>query len=359
MSNYRFHLQKYQRGSKTACPKCERKVCFTRYVDEQQEVTFPEYVGKCDHENSCGYHYTPKDFFNENPDVKKKAYSLNSNPVIIAPKVVPTSYIDEEIMKKTLTAYHLNPLYKYLCRVFGQKATVELMTRYNVGTSQKWGGSTIFWQVDIDGKIRTGKVMCYDSKTGHRIKEPMARVSWAHAELELPDFNLKQCFFGEHLLSTLPNHPVCIVESEKSAIIASLFISGCVWIASGGKHGCWNSKSIEALRGRDVTLIPDLGATSFWKEKQSLLKPICHSVHLFYQLELEATEEQKREGLDVADFLLMQPTVQMILQMMIEKNPELQRLIDDLDLELVDAYQLPDTSQIVQDNKNEGTCSGS
>ena len=68
MENYRFHLEKYHRGSKTACPECKRKACFTRYVDESGDITFPSHVGKCDHENSCGYHYTPKDFFREHPD---------------------------------------------------------------------------------------------------------------------------------------------------------------------------------------------------------------------------------------------------------------------------------------------------
>ena len=58
MNMYRFHLEKYHTGSKTTCPKCERKACFTRYVDELSEIAFPFHVGKCDHENSCGYHFT-------------------------------------------------------------------------------------------------------------------------------------------------------------------------------------------------------------------------------------------------------------------------------------------------------------
>ncbi|MDO5483268.1 MAG: PG0870-related protein, partial [Bacteroidaceae bacterium] len=53
MNKYRFHLEKYHTGSKTTCPKCERKACFTRYVDEENEISFPSHVGKCDHENSC------------------------------------------------------------------------------------------------------------------------------------------------------------------------------------------------------------------------------------------------------------------------------------------------------------------
>lgn len=69
MSEYRFHLQKYRPGSKTTCPSCGKSRCFVRYIDEQGSISFPGNVGKCDHENSCGYHYTPKEYFNDNPDV--------------------------------------------------------------------------------------------------------------------------------------------------------------------------------------------------------------------------------------------------------------------------------------------------
>ncbi len=56
MTEYRFHLQKYRPGSKTVCPECGRKACFTRYIDEAGEISFPNSVGMCDHINSCGYH---------------------------------------------------------------------------------------------------------------------------------------------------------------------------------------------------------------------------------------------------------------------------------------------------------------
>ncbi len=48
---------------------CGKSRCFVRYIDEQGSISFPGNVGKCDHENSCGYHYTPKEYFKDNPDV--------------------------------------------------------------------------------------------------------------------------------------------------------------------------------------------------------------------------------------------------------------------------------------------------
>lgn len=68
MSEYRFHLEKYRHGSKIDCPNCGKKRCFVRYIDEQGTVRFPSTVGKCDHEQSCGYHYTPREYFRDNPE---------------------------------------------------------------------------------------------------------------------------------------------------------------------------------------------------------------------------------------------------------------------------------------------------
>lgn len=74
------------------------------------------------------------------------------------------------------------------------------MKRYKVGTSKYWDGATVFWQTDNQNKVRTGKIMLYNPETGKRIKEPYNHVTWVHSVLHKGDYNLKQCFFGEHLL---------------------------------------------------------------------------------------------------------------------------------------------------------------
>ena len=178
--------------------------------------------------------------------------------------------------------------------------------------------------------------MLYDSSTGHRIKEPHSYVGWAHSELRLTNFHLRQCLFGEHLLNTSATVPVMLVESEKTSIIMSNFIPDYIWLATGGKNGCFNSEAMQVLHGRDVTLIPDLGAADLWKEKASMLFGICKSVTVSDMLEQIATEEQRKQGLDIADFFLFSPTKRQMLQLMIEKNPAVQLLIDELGLELVE-----------------------
>lgn len=94
MNGYRFHLQKYRPGSKTACPECGRKSCFTRYIDEAGEISFPDNVGICDHINSCGYHYTPKEYFRDNPTVKEKLNEQERNggtPIVAKALAVDTN----------------------------------------------------------------------------------------------------------------------------------------------------------------------------------------------------------------------------------------------------------------------------
>ena len=343
MSSYRFHLQKYKSGrnNKLTCPQCGRKQCFVRYVDEEGKIVFPDYVGRCDHEDSCDYHYTPKDFFQDNPDMKPQNDDWRSiknyMPTTQVKAMIESapSFIPTDLMLKTLSHYEINPLHQFLCKTIGREATNKQVKRYMVGTVKKWGGATVYWQVDRDGNVRAGKMMGYNPKDGHRVKEPQPQVSWVHSELKLPDFNLKQCLFGEHLLATT-SATIMLVESEKTCLIASHFMPDYLWLATGGKNGCFNGDAIQVLHGRDVILMPDLGAEDKWIKKSSILKPICRSVIVSTVLEQMATDDQRKAGLDISDFLLMQETKQMILARMIERNPILQKLINDFDLELIE-----------------------
>lgn len=243
-------------------------------------------------------------------------------------------------MERTLTNYGMNPLYIYLSGVLGKDETSRIFQLYHVGTSKKWGGSTVYWQIDWQGNVRTGKIMLYDSKTGHRIKEPRSYVSWVHTELNFQNYHLKQCLFGEHLLSDNPTKPVAIVESEKSALIATHYMPELIWLATGGMHGCFKSDVVSVLKERSIMLCPDLGAKEVWQSKMGMFSSVCSKVILSDTLEQCATDEQRKNGLDIADFLLMEDTPQMILSKMIQRNPALQTLIDELKLELVDVEQM-------------------
>jgi hypothetical protein len=99
-------------------------------------------------------------------------------------------------------------LLKFLIDLFGAEIVSELVNSYFIATSKLWKGATVFWQIDAEGKIRTGKIMLYNPTTGKRVKEPFNHISWVHKALKEPEYELKQCLFGEHLINQnyIKNH---------------------------------------------------------------------------------------------------------------------------------------------------------
>ena len=84
MSNtYRYQLERYRgRGTRHVCPQCHRKGTFTRYIDTyNNNIYISENVGKCNRIDKCGYHYTPKQYYTDNP-WKRVDVSVSSFPNI-------------------------------------------------------------------------------------------------------------------------------------------------------------------------------------------------------------------------------------------------------------------------------------
>ena len=55
-------------NSLNSLPQCGRKHTFTRYIDtENNNQYLSERVGKSHRLDKCGYHYTPKQYFADNP----------------------------------------------------------------------------------------------------------------------------------------------------------------------------------------------------------------------------------------------------------------------------------------------------
>lgn len=330
---HRFILEPYKGiTSRHICPECKHKRCFSRYIDTEKQIHFPEHVGRCDREQKCGYHFTPKEYFEQNPQQQVQTYERTTRPT---PPPQPTNYINSALVERSMSRYADNRLFQFLASQLGEDEALRLMQLYRVGTANHWQGSTVFWQTDIHSRVRTGKIMLYNPANGRRIKEPHNHITWVHSILHKGGFNLKQCFFGEHLLPTDVKRSVAIVESEKSALIASSYLPQYLWIASGGKNGCFRDENLSVLRGRNVVLFPDLGATEDWSAKIATMERMGITVKLFDYLEQNATEKQRSEGFDIADFLLEMKQPQAILQGMIARNPSLKMLIDSLGLELI------------------------
>jgi hypothetical protein len=116
------------------------------------------------------------------------------------------------------------------------------------------------------------------------------------------DFNLVQCFFGEHLTAT-DRRPAAIVEAEKTAVIASIFFPQIVWLAAGAKTNL-KAEKLKRLGDRRIILYPDAdGFAEWWKIAQEA-RNIGLAVNVSAVVENRATAEQKANGYDLADYLI-------------------------------------------------------
>jgi hypothetical protein len=304
MTEHRYVLEPYKgMNSRHRCPSCQqREKTFSLYIDKETGEHIHPSVGRCNRESNCGNHYTPKQYFQDNNisfDVPQQARAYKPQPQ--APQRKPVSFISVEVFKASLKAHETNNFVKFLINLFGVEIASQQVSRYFIATSNHWNGATVFWQIDRQGKVRTGKIMLYNPTTGKRIKEPFNHISWAHKALKQPEFNLSQCLFGEHLLID-KTKPVAIVESEKTAVIASIYLPQFIWLAVGSLNNL-NADKCSTLKGRTVTLFPDLNGFEKWNIKA---KELSHIVNFTVSdlLERKATEAEKKQGFDLADYLI-------------------------------------------------------
>lgn len=307
MNNHRYILEPYKRSARYHCPRCQqREKTFSLYIDTETGEHIHPTVGRCNRESNCGYHSTPKQYFKDNnisfDTPQQKTYK--PRPVKFQPK--PVSFIPVDILKASLnlTAFETNHFVQFLISLFGDEVASQLVSRYFIATSKYWNGATVFWQIDTQGKVRTGKIMLYNPTTGKRVKEPFNHINWVHKALKQAEFELKQCLFGEHLLNFAENKnkPVAIVESEKTAVIASVYLPQFIWVAVGSLTNL-NAKRCNVLMGRTVILFPDLKGFDKWSSKAKELSHIANFITSDL-LERKATDLERKQGFDLADYLV-------------------------------------------------------
>lgn len=299
MKYFRYVLEK--KGRKHNCPSCGKRR-YRRFVDLETNSLIPEIYGRCDRENNCTYFLDPyTDGYAKRESKGFQGWNTPRPTRRPRPVIIPTSYIPREKMEVSLRDYDNNNFALFLKNLNPELQNV-VIRRYNIGTSKRWDGATIFWQVDISGKVRTGKIMLYSPETGKRVKEPHPHFSWAHTQIE--NFQLKQCLFGEHLLKG-NNNPVAIVESEKTAIVASTYFPKFIWLACGGLSNL-SPEKCQVLKGRNVVLFPDLNAFEKWNEKAEILRKEVRDIKITVSklLEEKCNSEDREKGLDIADYLI-------------------------------------------------------
>ena len=366
MDNYRFSLEKYH-GMKTKhiCPSCGKRT-FTLYVDEQGNI-IDDSVGRCDRSDQCGMHFSPKQWFADHPTTEWKKAPDIIKAIQQPPKpfgVVPFHYIDKSVSP-------LSTFIQFLATLF-DKATIDrLIGMYFLGATKDH--SVIFPQIDNAGRCRTAKIQGYDVTTGKRVK---GSNDFVHSRLKkrgaLPnDFNLQMCLFGLHLIRNkeYENRTICIVESEKTAVIASGCLPQHLWMAAGALE--WiNASKLLPLKERKVLLYPDASkngtAYERWQKIANEAKGSGIDVVVSDLLEKRCTDEQRAIGYDIGDLLVgelyqqkaMQKVcvsvlpkpitaenpaaeVNPVVTSMTAKNPVLSKLIEIFDCEITktDTYE--------------------
>lgn len=233
-----------------------------------------------------------------------------------APK--PITAIPDQIFDSSMNGYDRNALVRYFRRRFDDQAARRIIATYHIGTSSHWNGATVLWQIDTARRIRAGKVMLFNPDTGKRVKEPISHITWIHSITPIPEYELNQCFFGEHLL-TDTTRPVAIAESEKTAMIMSEAMPEMIWISCGGLAGLTDGKC-KALQGRDVILYPDAGCLDQWKRRADDLRHIT-------EFKISEIIEGMPDGTDLADVIISTPPPA-VVKAPVMPPPELRQIAD-------------------------------
>ncbi|WMI64087.1 DUF6371 domain-containing protein [Aestuariibaculum sp. YM273] len=281
---YKYSLDRSSR--KFACPACNRKT-FVRYTLTETGEYLDSNLGRCDRESKCAYHNSPK------------GNTTLGNTSDIKIKSVLQNFHSDCVIGQYGRHHNKNSFISYLLQHFAAIDVRQAIFKYFIGTSDHWNGATIFWQVNDQMKVCAGKVMLYDKTTGKRIKKPYPHINWMHKVLRLDDFVLQQCLFGIHnLCDYTTERTICIVESEKTAVIMSIMQPAYLWLATGSKSNL-KEALLKPLKNHNVIVFPDKTEYETWNTKVQYLNSIGFNVSCSALLERQNIEE----GSDLVDYL--------------------------------------------------------
>jgi|GEM_PF-1538419 len=233
---YKYSLETGSR--KYHCPSCTKKT-FVKYVFTGTRDYVGEDFGRCDRENNCGYHRLPES------DIPTPPHPLTKEKLPPPTVVFP----DNDYLKSIKSASPGN------FAVFCQNQlsiTKEHLAKWNMGA--RWIFDA-FVLSNSKGQSLNVKFVAYtpegkrDKSEGtggapkyipHYLGKSYLRnqkIETDNARLEdwQDYYKFGRCFFGEHLWD--PTKNTCLVESEKTAVIAAYFFPSVNWLATGGNNG--------------------------------------------------------------------------------------------------------------------------
>ncbi len=327
-------LEKYHgSGSRHTCPACGRARKFSRYIDTETGRYIADNVGRCDRESSCGYHYTQKQYFADNPGAGN-VYKMSGFKRVSKPgsnrenglergdearfQTKKPDYLKKAHLLDTLTDYDRNSFVQFLLRLFpfDPEDVWQSVKDYLIGTKDSF---TVFPTISRIGNVCKAKLMKFDIETGSNgklRKQGIYCIDSLEAKLKKAgdlkeDFETdKEVFFGGHLLAKYPDLPIAIVEAEKSAVIGSIckgVFPDMVWLAAGSKQ--WlKLERLQRLaqlgRNRTIILYPDADGFGKWQTIASDARKQGLTVNVSDLIERSATDADRATGCDLADYLI-------------------------------------------------------
>lgn len=170
--------------------------------------------------------------------------------------------------------------------------------RYYLGKTRS--GKPIFWMIDdmtqpLDAHIDEGWI-----STILKQREPL-----------IEHWPVRHCLFGEHL-THMSLTPICIVESELTAVILSELLPDTIWMAYAHTTNL-TPFLLAPLVGRNVTIYPRTDPTMsnyvFFLDYAALVRKHYNiNLHISSTLEYNTTAEQKERCIDILDFILDKST---------------------------------------------------
>ena len=357
-TEYRYKLEKGSR--KYCCPNCGKKR-FVRYIDSETNEYLPERYGRCDREINC----QQEDCNNPYLDGYAKAIweqeqgsKTNWKPTLPSHKKKPVNkpkraYVPNEVLSQTRAGYESNIFIQNLLSnvpfPFEVQDVEQVISLYHIGTVQNGyrAGSTTFPFIDVNHNVRAIQVKQFDEHNHTKGTDFLHSIIEKHHSRNntpvpnwLPPYKENEtkvsCLFGEHLLSKYPYNPIALVEAPKTAIYGSLYFgppeqpTNLLWLAVYNLSSL-NLSKCKALEGRNVYLFPDLSkdgkAFELWSNKVTEIQK--HLQGTYFQvsdlLEQYASETDKEEGKDLADYLIKQDW-KLFRQKEIKEQPKVETL---------------------------------
>lgn len=270
----------------TTCPRCshtrkarnKRKKCLSINLDKQvwycHNCGWKGALGKDDYTSN----YRPRSI-TKHLDVQHKD-----------PKFWTLISDDVDISLNQI-GQPLDALFHFLCQHWPKNIVRKTMQLCRIGfhnllvqpnplVQGRYIPCTVYWQIDAQQRVRTGKLQRYLPNGKRDPKE--TNSLWVHkifkeqcsqsADPELKElanqWELRQCLYGEHLLKLDPNkeRTVCLVEGQKNMLIGALWKPQHIWMAAGCADGL-NAEKVSCLKDRHVIVFPDLDKHEKWTQQ--------------------------------------------------------------------------------------------